>query len=135
MSDHVWRPSGIKLVAAAIAVSGVASLVDALRFAQLAPPGSPSGLSPTFNVPSSLVSLIVGLLVLRRSYSLWTFRRPAWLVTVALVGTRAALAAGRVIETQGAIDAWIELSVAVATALYLTQPSVRSLFFQGQSAR
>ncbi|HVC34237.1 MAG TPA: hypothetical protein VNL16_12070 [Chloroflexota bacterium] len=128
MSANPRRPVGVELVAAAIAVNGIVSLVDALRFAELAVSGRPSATVATIDAPIGLVSLIVGLLLLRRSYKLWTLDRAGWVATVSLIGIKGVLATIRAVETPGEIDAWIGLALATITLLYLTQPRVRALF-------
>jgi hypothetical protein len=128
MTRHERHPLGITIVVGVIAANGLASLIDAARFAVLAASRAPSDPAVSIDWSSAVVSLIAGILLLNRSYHLWIHARPAWIITVMLLGVREVLGVVRVIETPQALDAWITLVLATITILYLTRPRIRAIF-------
>jgi hypothetical protein len=132
MTRHERHPLGVTIVVGVIAANGLASLIDAARFAVQAASRAPTDPVAIVDWPSAVVSLVLGILLLNRSYHLWMHARPAWIMTLMILGVREVLGVVRVIETPQALDAWITLVLATITILYLTQPRIRAIFLSAR---
>lgn len=126
------HPLGVTIVVGVIAANGLASLIDAAMFALQAASRAPTDPAVIIDWPSTVVSLVLGILLLNRSYHLWIHARPAWIVTVTLLGVREVLGVVRIIETPQALDAWSTLVLATITILYLTRPRIRAIFLSAR---
>ena len=71
----------------------------------------------------------VGVLLLHRAYTMWSFRRGAWLALVVLSATGAAVSAVELARGVGGAATWTSVVGPTLVALYLCHPAIRARFF------
>jgi hypothetical protein len=117
MREAPARPIGVAVVAALLAVNGVAVLVTALGV-----------LGPADDFVGTAIGVLFGFALLYLAYGMWTLQGWAWLATLLLQGVNGFFALLAVVSSPGAVGAWRSLAVAAAVIFYLTRSPVRAAF-------
>jgi hypothetical protein len=118
-------PVGLAVIAVIVGSNGVTSLVEAFDLAVTA----------TGDWTAVALEGAIGVLLLHRAFTLFSFHPVSWLVTVMAVTAHAGIVGDEIIRGHASWSSWVALSVAVGSVLYLFAPGTRSLFAAGEANR
>jgi hypothetical protein len=109
------HPFQIAIICIFIVVNGLASFVDALWLFQAG------------DWVVGAISVVSGSLLLHRVYAFWEYHRTAYLVTMALLSTRSAIAVYHLIRSPAEAN-WLSLALGIAALAYLLRPRIRRMY-------
>ncbi len=116
MSRVAGRPAGVAVIAAVVALNGVASLLESVE------------LAGTGDRVVATLPAVLGLLLMHRAYALWQIHPGAWLVTTLVLVLKAVTSALEIVGGAAVPGTWLTLGISVGCVLYLLLPGTRSLF-------